>query len=74
MERATWQTDTAYYRFNVENGIGSVRVDEWKKRKDTNKTLQLIEDMTNDYIANFDVDQQLQRCAERLVELRRKQL
>ena len=74
MERATWQPETAYHRFNVDNGIGSVRVDEWKKRGDTNKTLEFIENMTRQYINKVEVDKQLQKCAEQLVELRRKQL
>ena len=74
MERATWQTETAYHRFNVDKGVGSVGVDEWKKRRDTNKTLTLIENMTNEYIKKAEVDKQLQECAEQLVKLRRKQL
>ena len=74
MKRETWQTETAYYRFNVENGIGSVRLDEWKKRKHFNETLGLINSMTTQYMNRDEVDQQLQRCAEQLVELRRKQL
>ena len=74
MERATWQTETAYHRFNADNGIGSLRVDEWKKRGDTNKTLEFIENMTNKYIKKDEVDRQLQRCAEQLVKHRRKQL
>ena len=74
MKRETWQTETAYHRFNVEKGIGNVRQDEWKKRKHTNKTLALIKSMTTQYMDRDDVDEQLQRCAEQLVELRRKQL
>ena len=74
MERAIYETETDYYRFNVEEGIGSVRQDEWKKKKHTNKTLTLIENMTLLYTGKDEVDRQLQECAEDLVELRRKQL
>ena len=79
MKRDTWQTETAYYRFNVQQGIGSVRQDEWKKDKHSvgkhsNKTLDLIDDMTKQYMESGDVKKQLEQCAEQLVELRRKQL
>lgn len=75
IERATWQTGTKYYRFNVEEGIGSVRQDEWKKKgKHHNETLSFIETMTTQYLEQSKVEQQLQSCAEYLVKLRRKQL
>lgn len=74
MERTTYKTGTAYYWFNVEKGIGSVRQDEWKKRRHTNETLTLIEDTTALYTKNHEVDQQLQKYAKYLVERRRKQL
>ena len=74
MEMITSHTGAAYHRFNVDQGVGSVRLDEWKKKGDTNETLTLIETMTKQYIEKPEVDQQLQLCAKRLVELRRKQL
>ena len=76
MERATWQTGIKYYRFNVEEGIESVRPDEWKKKKGKhhNETLSLIETVTTQYMEQSEVEQQLQSCAEYLVKLRRKQL
>ena len=75
MERATWQTGTKYYRFDVVEGIGSVRADKWKKKgKHHNETLSLIETVTTQYMEQSEVEQQLQSCAEYLVKLRRRQL
>ena len=73
-KRATWQTEMAYCRFNVEIGIESVRRDEWKTRESTNKTLALMESTTTQYMQQSEVDQELQNCAERLVQLHRRQL
>lgn len=78
IKRATWRTSTAYYRLNAGEGMGNMRIDEWKKRsfggKHVNVTLELIEQETKRYLEEPETKEDLQSCAEKLVRLRRKQL
>lgn len=78
IKRATWETNTAYYRFNAGEGMGNMRIDEWKKTtsggKHVNITLELIERETRRYLEEPETRKYIQKCAEKLVQLRRKQL
>ena len=78
LERATRNTDTAYYRFNAGGSIGNMRVDEWNKEtsggKRVNRTLESIRRETNRYLEDPETKKCIQECAEKLVRFRRKQL
>lgn len=78
IERATWRTSTAYYRLNAGEGMGNMRIDEWKKKsfrgKHVNTTLELIAQETDRYLDEPRTKEDLQSCAEKLVRFRRKQL
>ena len=77
-QRATWGTNTAYYRFNPGEGIGHIKIDEWERRTDegkpVNKTLQRIEFETKRYLEEPETNDYIRSCAKKLVQLRRKQL
>ena len=78
MERTTWETNTAYYRFNPGEGSGSMRIDEWRtktsREKHVNETLELTERETDRYMREPETERSIQACAEKLVRLRRGQL
>ena len=78
VELLTRHTNTAYYRFNAGEGIGNMKIDEWVKTnsegKRVNKTLALIEQETATYLKEAETKKCIQACAEKLVQLRRKQL
>jgi len=74
IQRVAGKLETSYHRFDVQEGIGSVRQDEWVKMGSTNTTLRLIESMTKQYIEKKVVDEELEACARELVRYRRRQL
>ncbi len=75
-----------YFRFDVENGLETIKGDEWRvkgkkrrfllqpsgmKRPTCNKTLETIAEHTLAYISTDEVQQWISQCAEILVEARR---
>jgi len=59
-----------YFRFNVENGLGTIPLDACKG-KDGTGTLDEIRQKTEDYLQKTDVQQQLKNSAKLLVDIRR---
>lgn len=57
-------------RLNVEEGIGDMKLDEWKG-KHGRDTLRLIREKTEDYLRLDDVKANIAETARRLVEIRR---
>lgn len=64
---------SSYNRFNVEEGLESLQLHEWvlSGKKSFNKTLEQIEAMTTKYLSKSEVQADLDRCAWKLVQLRR---
>jgi hypothetical protein len=68
-----------YYRFNVEEGLGKVKMDEWKNRRDDGKggtcnTLRYIRNCTDKELAKTEVQDNLKALAALLVAQRRKRI
>lgn len=66
----------SYYRFNVQEGLGTVRLDDWVLRKRHgqtvgNRTLEHIEAMTSAYLRKPEIHADIVLCAQQLVQLRR---
>ena len=61
-----------YFRLNVERGIGSMKLDEFKIKGDRNVTLEKIRKATEDYLSTKEVKNQIRECARLLVERRRR--
>lgn len=78
MLQYTTQMGTGYERFNVEGGIGSIDLGEWKIKKlkhpkrHVNVTLAAIEQATNAYLQQTDVRRRLTKMAEILVTTRKE--
>ncbi|KAH0537476.1 hypothetical protein FGG08_005739 [Glutinoglossum americanum] len=79
MTTVTGGTDgrPSYYRFNVKDGLGEMKLDEWKSpsrwlRRKENLTLKRIREKTNNYLELEDVQRDLKKLAKILVENRRK--
>ena len=68
--------DTIYYRLDVRSmDIQRIAADEEKVDGNGKETLRIIEAVTQDYLAQADVDEELQelhKLAGHLVRLRRK--
>jgi hypothetical protein len=64
--------DKRYYqRFNVENGVGEIKLGEWKRtNKIPHTTQDQIEHFTEEYVRQVEVQQELQKLARMLVETR----
>ena len=75
-----------YFRFDVEDGLETIKGDEWRvkrskrenllrrsemKRRPRNKTLDTITEHTLAYISTNEVQARISQCAEILVETRR---
>ncbi|KAI9740410.1 MAG: hypothetical protein M1834_004990 [Cirrosporium novae-zelandiae] len=64
-----------YYRFNVQQGMGCVSLDQWNERRNGSpSTLEYIETQTIIELNNTDVRAMLDECAEALVSLRRARI
>lgn len=63
-------TSTDYRRFNVEEELGHVYLDEWKPPKTGAETLRKIETHTQQYLNDAKVRKSLQDLAESLVSIR----
>ena len=59
-----------YFRLNVEEGIGDIKLSEWRG-KNGRDTLSLIHEKTNDYLHLDSVRKSLVETARALVETRR---
>ncbi len=68
MERITpgWAD---YYRLNVTEGLGKMKLDEWKGSQG-DKTLGLIQAKTDAYLQSQDVRRQISAAAQQLVQIR----
>lgn len=66
-----------YYRYQVPDILGEMKLDEWKPRhtrgkiKSGSSTLRRITELTNKYLAQNETVSRLQECARSLVRLRR---
>jgi hypothetical protein len=81
MARLLEDTDKAfkYYRFNVEEHLGKVKMDEWKDRRDDGdggkcSTLEYIKKCTDEELSKEEVQAQLKALATILVAQRRKRI
>ena len=68
-----------FFRFNVDRGVGELRLDEWKRPKkgkppSSSETLQHIERATHRYLEQNDTQAELDKCARLLISLRRLRL
>lgn len=70
MDGRTRSDNTDYFRLNVEEGLGKVKLDTWKGRKG-DQTLKLIRTKTTDYLQSEDVKAIIRTVAESLVRTRR---
>ncbi|KAH0541704.1 hypothetical protein FGG08_003867 [Glutinoglossum americanum] len=62
-----------YYRFNVDTGLGDVEMDEWKGVVGNHSiTFSAIESATRRYLDQIDVRNELNDCAQQLVNYRRR--
>lgn len=61
-----------YKRFNVQKGLGDIKLDEWKTKKNRNITLDQIDAATTDYLQQPSIQAELKETAKILVENRRK--
>ena len=61
--------NAAYFRLNVEHGIGKMKLDAWKGVKGR-ETLRLIQTKTDDYLSSPVVKQQIAKSARLLVQIR----
>lgn len=61
-----------YFRLNVERGIGSMKLDEFKTKGDRCITLDNIRHATEAYLGSDEVKKQISSCARVLVERRRR--
>lgn len=68
-----------YCRLNVEEGLGRMKLDEWRTRRSLrwkaaakSKTLETIRKHTENYLANEKVQEKIEKCAKILVEIRRE--
>jgi hypothetical protein len=65
------QSKFGYYRLDEPNGLGDLEFDEWKPRKNGNRTRKRIEDAFRAWAIDPKVSENLQRCALELVRRRR---
>ena len=61
-----------YHRFNVEDGLGDITLNEWKPRKTGATTITYIAHATDEYLRREDVRKALHECAVSLVHCRRQ--
>ena len=60
----------AYFRFDVKEGLQTVRINEWRPKSSGDSTLEKIETATKTYLKKESVRSSIQRCAKYLVEKR----
>ncbi|KAL8923981.1 MAG: hypothetical protein Q9208_004265 [Pyrenodesmia sp. 3 TL-2023] len=64
------QDDFTYYRWDVQNGLEDVRLDEWKPIDTGKDTLAQIHEATHRYLDSVDVQRQIRECTAILVSAR----
>jgi patatin-like phospholipase/acyl hydrolase len=75
MENLASTTNFAYYRFNVDNSLGDIKLDEWKpSRPNRLGTLDTMRQYTQDYLRKDDVQERITQLAKELVQRRRKRV
>ena len=76
MRRLSINHNFPYFRFNVQKGLGELKLDEWKRPKKghESETLLRIKAATKDYLDRNDIQLELEDCAQRLITLRRLRL
>ena len=62
----------SYHRFNVQSGMGGIKLDEWKKSKSRNLTIEKITAITRKYLQLPLVQTEIRNIAKTLVENRQK--
>ncbi|KAH0544750.1 hypothetical protein FGG08_001117 [Glutinoglossum americanum] len=76
MERLARDRGLNYFRFNVAQGLGKMKLDEWKAPnrwgRRENETLKLIRGKTAEYLRDPEVRKNLRTVAEMLVRNRRE--
>jgi len=61
------QSRMKYFRFDVENGLQDMKMDEWKKN---GTTLNTIMECTREYLSSEVVQEELKKAANKLVAAR----
>ena len=61
-----------YKRFNVQEGLGNIKLDDWKPKKNRNITLDQISAATTLYLQQPSIKAEITETAKILVENRRK--
>ena len=61
-----------YKRFDVPDGLGYIKLDDWITKKKHNITLERIVEATGDYLQRPSVQAEIEETARILVENRRK--
>ena len=71
-ERAKWAMERvpSYWRIDVEEGLGNVKLDEWKG-KGGKETSHLIRDKTQVYLSRVETMHWIAKAARQLVDVRR---
>ncbi|KAI4146905.1 MAG: hypothetical protein L6R39_003298 [Caloplaca ligustica] len=72
IEEAQNQDGFSYYRWDVQDGLRDVRLDEWKPIEDGHTTLNRIKEATKAHLESPRVQDQIRVCAENLVHARRQ--
>ena len=68
----TKNSSTDYFRLNVEQGLGDMKLDTWEKsKKEGKKTLAQIRHVTKAYLASDAAKELLEKSAKMLVDKRR---
>ncbi|KAN0113144.1 Acyl transferase/acyl hydrolase/lysophospholipase [Hyaloscypha variabilis] len=75
MQNLASTANFSYYRFNVDNSLRNIKLDEWKpSRPNRLGTLDTIRQQTQDYLQQDDVREHLMQAAKELVQRRQKHL
>ena len=61
-----------YERFNIQDGLGNIKLDDWKTKKNRNITLEQIDAVTTAYLQQPSIQAEIKETAKILVENRRK--
>ncbi len=70
VEYESKQQSFEYHRFDVEQGLQEVQINEWKPKPSGSVTLKRIQEATSSYLDNKKVSYRIRECAKRLVNKR----
>lgn len=73
LSKADGSTHPVYFRFNAP-GIDHIALDNWDPPTDGKKTLEALQEKTEDYLKQPEVKERLRQCAIELVRLRRQRM